>query len=96
MNATATVVYYNAGKGSWSIAYNGETKGTFTKTSTDSWIKATKIPLGVCFRNGKITLFSPDQKDCIFSLLEVLHVQVQDGKSNKRKNKWKIIFTIYF
>ena len=72
MNATATVVYYNAGKGSWSIAYNGETKGTFTKTSTDSWIRATKIPLGVVSGNGKITLFSPDQKDCIFSLLEVL------------------------
>ena len=58
MNATATVVYYNAGKGSWSIAYNGETKGTFTKSSTESWVTATKIPLGVVSGNGKITLFS--------------------------------------
>ena len=75
MNATATVVYYNAGKGSWSIAYNGETKGTIAKTSTDSWITSAKIPLGSVSGDGKITLFSPDQKDCIFSLLEILQVK---------------------
>ena len=75
MNATATVVYYNAGKGSWSIAYNGETKGTIAKTSTDSWITSAKISLGSVSGDGKITLFSPDQKDCIFSLLEILQVK---------------------
>ena len=74
MNATATVVYFNAGRGSWSIAYNGETKGTIVKTSTDSWITTAKIPLGSISGNGKITLFSPDQKDSIFSLLEILQV----------------------
>ena len=36
MNAIATIVYYNNGKGSFAIAYNGKTKETITKTSTDS------------------------------------------------------------
>ena len=72
MNAIATIVYYNNGKGSFAIAYNGKTKETITKTSTDSWLTTKNISLGTVSGNGEITLFSPDQEDCIFSLLEVL------------------------
>jgi hypothetical protein len=72
INATATVVYYDAGEGSWTIAYNGETKATFEKKSTNFWITTPKISLGDVSGGGKITLFSPDKKDCVFSLLEVL------------------------
>ena len=72
INAIATVVYYDAGEGSWTIAYNGETKATFKKKSTNFWITTPKISLGDVSGGGKITLFSPDKKDCVFSLLEVL------------------------
>jgi hypothetical protein len=72
MVAIATVVYYNSGKGNWSISYNGKTKSTFKKTSTDTWFKTENISLGTISGSGEIMLFSPDQEDCIFSLLEVL------------------------
>ena len=72
MVAIATVVYYNSGKGNWSISYNGKTKSTFKKTSTDTWYKTENISLGTISGSGEIMLFSPDQEDCIFSLLEVL------------------------
>ena len=87
INATATVVYYNAGKGSWSIAYNGETKELLPKLQRTRE-GSNKIPLGVVSGNGKITLFSPDQKDCIFSLWKFyMYKYKMEKATNERKNE---------
>ena len=71
-NATARVVFLDRGeKWRWSLGLNGETRLTTAAKDTGRWVTV-EASLGDVKGGDELTLWSPNAKDAIFSLLEVV------------------------
>jgi hypothetical protein len=70
-NATVRVVYLDRNvHGIWSLGVNGKTVLTVTCKGTGRWVAA-EAQIDVVDGGDVLTIWSPDRKDSVFSLLEV-------------------------
>ena len=70
-NATVRVVYLDRNvHGIWSLGVNGKTVLTVTCKGTGRWVAA-EARIDVVDGGDVLTIWSPDRKDSVFSLLEV-------------------------
>ena len=71
VNAKVSIVFLDRGRGKWSLGVNGKAVLTETLTHTERWRTLTTASLAHIKAGDELTLWSPDNTDVIFSLLEI-------------------------